>query len=404
MPLKPPHRVTHPPLAATPSPGGLTLGEIARRTQGRLVGDGRLWVRRVARPEDVRGPDDLALVLNAEAIAKLGASPTRVAFAAAGLSFPWEQLDGCILVERPRFSLALLLALFVQPPRLSPGIHPSAVVEPSAHISPTAAIGPLSYVGEEAVIGEGVRILAQVTVGAASLIGEGSVLHPGVRIGEGVRIGRRVTLYPNACVGADGFSFATAEPSGIDSARATKAVQSETRAPRRIPSLGGVVIEDDVEVGAGATVDRGTVGETLIRRGTKIDNLVLVGHNSVIGEDCLIAGQSGISGSCLIGDRVALGGQVGIADHMRIGNDVVIAASSGVSQHIPDKSLYIDTPAIPYARWQERYWGIGRLKRLMQEVRRLGERLLLLERISGLHRDADAAPQRHPGDQDPARR
>ncbi len=369
---------------------GLTLGEIARQTQGRVVGDERLRVSRVSRPEDALGPNELVLLLSAEAIARLGDSPARVAFVAEGLGLPPDRLDGAILVGRPRYSLALLLALFAGPPRLAPGVHPSAVVEPSARIGATAAIGPLSYIGEDAVVGEGVRILAQVTVGAGAVIGEGSILHPGVRVGELVRIGSRVTLYPNACIGADGFSFATAEPSGIDSARSSKSVQVETREPRRIPSVGGVVIEDDVEIGAGATVDRGTVGDTRVRRGSKIDNLVLVGHNSLIGEDCLIAGQSGISGSCIIGNRVAMGGQVGIADHMRIGNDVVIAASSGVSQHIPDKSLYIDTPAIPYAKWQERYRGIGRLKRLMQEVRRLGERLRLLERLSGSEGETEA--------------
>ncbi len=389
---------------ALPGTPGLTLEEIARYTQGRLVGDGRLGVSRVVRPEDVRAPGDLALVLNAEAVARMRGSPARIAFVAADLGFPWEGLDGCVLVERPRFALALLLELFARPQGLRAGIHPSAVVEPSARISPRAAIGPLCYVGAEVVVAEGVRLLAQVTLGTGSQIGADSVLHPGVRIGEGVRIGCRVTLYPNACIGADGFSFATAEPSGIDSARATKAIRSETRAPRRIPSIGGVVIEDDVEVGAGATIDRGTVGDTLIRRGTKIDNLVMVGHNSLIGEDCLIAGQSGISGSCLIGDRVAMGGQVGIADHMRIGNDVVIAASSGVSQHIPDRSLYIDTPAIPYARWQERYRGIGRLKRLLQEVRRLGERLRLLERVTGIAGEADGPHPPWEPSQDPGER
>jgi UDP-3-O-[3-hydroxymyristoyl] glucosamine N-acyltransferase len=303
---------------------------------------------------------------------------------------PVPGVEACILVARPRYALALLLELFVEPPRLAGGIHASAVIAPSARIAPTATIGPLCFVDADAMIGEGVRVLAQVTIGAGSRIGDESILHPGVRIGEHVQIGKRVTLYPNACIGADGFSFATAEPSGIDWARTAKSVQAETRAPRRIPSLGGVVIEDDVEVGAGATIDRATLGNTLVRRGTKIDNLVLVGHNSLIGEDCLIAGQSGISGSCLIGNRVAMGGQVGIADHIRVGDDVVLAATAGVSQHVPEKSLYIDTPAIPYARWQERYKAIGRLTRLMQEVRRLGERVRLLERAAAPAEEAPA--------------
>jgi len=140
-----------------------------------------------------------------------------------------------------------------------------------------------------------------------------------------------------------------------------------------------VILEDDVEVGACSTIDRGTVGDTRVRRGTKIDNLVMVAHNCDLGEDCMIAGQSGISGSCRIGNRVIMGGQVGVADHLQVGDDVVLAATSGLGQHVPARSVYIDTPAIPYERWQERYHNVARLKRMFREVERLRQRVEELE-------------------------
>jgi len=363
-----------PPESATT----LNLREVARIVQGELEGDGGLPVRGVVRPEDAASSLDLVLVLDSQGASALQGKG-MIALVAVGLDIPPGVLKARVTVQRPRYALSRLLPLFARPPRCPAGIHPSAVVEPTARIAADACVGPLTYVGDGVRVGSGVRVLANCTLGDGCEIGADSLLHPGVRIGDGVRIGRRVVIHGNACIGADGFSFATDRESGVDSAYRDKSVSAGHWEPAKIPSLGTVVIEDDVEIGACCTIDRATLGSTLIRRGSKIDNLVMVGHNSRIGESCLIAGQCGIAGSCEIGDRVAMGGQAGVADHIRIGSDVVIAASSGVSQHVPPQSLYIDTPAVPYKRWQERYRSLGRLKRLFAEVEKLKRQLARLE-------------------------
>jgi len=357
-----------------------TLAEIAQVVGGRLHGDGDLPVREVVRPDQAAADGQLVLVLDQQGNRELRPSAASCALVAADLDLPAGLWRGWVVVERPRYALARLLPLFARLPRCAPGVHCSAVVEASARIAADARIGALSYVGEDVVIDSEVRVLAHCTLGAGCEIGAGSLLHPGVRIGERVRIGRRVIIHANACIGADGFSFATAHDKGANGNRGGNPLDGEDWEPAKIPSLGGVIIEDDVEIGACATIDRATLGDTLIRRGSKIDNLVLVGHNSRIGECCVIAGQSGIAGSCELGDRVVMGGQCGISDHMRIGSNAVIAASSGVSQHVPHHSVYIDTPAVPYERWQERYRSLGRLKRMFGELGRLQQRLLRLER------------------------
>lgn len=358
----------------------LTLAVIASLVDGQLQGDGDLPVLGVAQPDQMAADGQMVLVLDQQGRRNLIPSNASCALIAADLEVPTGLWRGWISVDQPRHALARLLPLFSRPPRYAPGIHPSAVVESSARIAVDATIGPLSYVGEDVVVGAGTRILAQCTLSAGCEIGEGSLLHPGVRIGEGVRIGRRVIIHGNACIGADGFSFATGRDKAPDATRRDKQADLDQWEPAKIPSLGGVLIEDDVEIGACTTIDRGTLGDTLIRHGTKIDNLVMVGHNTRIGECCLIAGQSGIAGSCDLGDRVVMGGQSGIADHLQIGSHAVIASSSGVGQHVPQHSVYIDTPAIPYDRWQERWRSLGRLKRMFGELERLKQQLSRLER------------------------
>jgi UDP-3-O-[3-hydroxymyristoyl] glucosamine N-acyltransferase len=299
------------------------------------------------------------------------------------MTVPDGVLDAYLVVQRPRYALALLSQLFAPPLQSRPGVHPSAVVEDSAQIAATASVGALSFIGANTVIGEHVRIMPQVTVAAGSTIGSGSVLHSGVRIGERSVIGRRVIIHDNACIGSDGFSYATAAAGSVEAARAGKKISAINQHILKIHSLGHVVIEDDVEIGACSTIDRATLGTTVIRRGTKIDNLVLIAHNNHIGADCLIAGQSGIAGSCRIGERVVMGGQVGIADHVQVGSDTVLAAGAGISHDVPEKVVMIDSPAIPYQVFTERYKALGRLKRVVRDLLDLKKRVLLLEQNGG---------------------
>jgi len=356
-----------------------TLAELADWLGAELHGDGGARVERVTEPQDARGPADLAIAVRSSRVAELAGSRARLAVLAAGMAPP-QPLQGYIQVTQPRYALVRLLRLFEPVRPLPSGIHPSAVVDPSARIASSAYVGPLCYVAADVVVDDGVIVMSQVTVGEGSRIGRESVIHPGVRIAEGSTIGCRAVIHSNVCIGSAGFSFATPERGSVDAARTEKKVTATNRGIERIPSLGGVVIGDDVEIGAGSTIDRGTIGDTVIRRGTKIDNQVMVAHNCVIGEDCLIAGQSGIAGSCRVGDRVVMGGQVGVADNLKIGDDAVLAATSGVGYDVPARAVMIDTPAIPYKDFTLRYRAVARVHRLLKDLQELRQRVLRLER------------------------
>lgn len=368
--------------------GVTTLGELARLLDAELQGDPALPVQRVVEPAAASAPTDLALAMQPDYLAALADSTAQLAVLAMD-SKPPRVLQGILRVQRPRHALALLLQHFAPAPRYPTGIHPSAIIEPSAQVADTASIGPLCYVGEGAEIGPGTRLLAQVTVAAGAQLGSDCLLYPGVRIAENCCLHNRVIIQANGVIGADGFSYATPEPGSVETARASGAVQAQNRGIQRVPSLGRVILEDDVEVGAGTTIDRATLGETRIRRGTKLDNLVMVAHNNHIGEDCLIAAQSGISGSCQIGDRVVMGGQVGIADHLQVGDDAVLAAGAGIHQRVAPRAVMILSPAISHSEFRQRYQALGRLPRLIRQVLDLGRRLATLEK----HLDTTSEPR-----------
>jgi UDP-3-O-[3-hydroxymyristoyl] glucosamine N-acyltransferase len=226
-------------------------------------------------------------------------------------------------------------------------------------------------VGPRAHIGRGTVILSHVTIGADAVIGRDCLLHPGVRIGDRVVVGDRAILQHNVSLGADGFSYATPEPAG--------AGEDASVALPRINSIGTVILEDDVEIGANSAVDRATLAATRIGRNTKIDNLVQIGHNVAIGENCLICGMVGISGSVKIGDRVVLAGGVGVADHVTIGSDAMIAGGSGVGSNVPAKAVMAGYPAVPRERAFEQVKYLARLRALFAEVGELKKRIAALE-------------------------
>lgn len=360
----------------------LTAARVATAIGARLEGDGDTPVRAPCHPADATAANDLVLVFEPDVARLLERSPAAAAIVAEGLALPAHRLKAVLWVHRPRHALSRLLPLFALPPAHRPGIHPSTAIDGSATVGAGASIGPFVSVGPGASIGEGSVILASASVGADANIGAGCLFYPGVRIGDRCRIGDRVILHHNVSIGADGFSFATPEPNAAEAAQSGRGTGARTRDLARIPSLGTVVLGDDVEIGANSAVDRGTVGDTRIGRGTKIDNLVMIGHNCVIGTDCLIAGQVGISGSCRIGDRVVLGGQAGIADHVSIGDDAVVMAQSGVPHDIPAGTAFGGSPAMPQKDFHRQLLYIGRLKRTFEELKRLGSRLAEVERRS----------------------
>ncbi len=357
----------------------MKLSEIAAALGARLVGDGSLEIRRPVHPKDAEAPEDLALAMERSTLALLEQSSAHAAIVAEGAEIPDGLLKGYLVVGRPRYAMACLMDLFERPVRAPGGVHATAVVEDGAVVGDGVAIGAHAFVGRNASIGAATILMAHVSIGAEARVGEGCLFHPGVRVGERVVIGAGVILHHNASIGADGFSFAMPEAGSVESAKARGTVDAVNTEIVRINSIGTVILKDGVEVGALSAVDRGTVAATVVGRNTKIDNLVTVGHNVVIGESCMICGQVGISGSCTIGDRVVLGGQVGVADHLTIGDDAVIAAGSGVGTNVPPKSVYAGYPALPRNKLAEHLLYGNRLRSMFEDLAELKRRLKAIE-------------------------
>lgn len=298
------------------------------------------------RPPLLADENSLALALSEEEIENLAKTKAKAALVPLGVNF--EHIS-TIEVERPRLAMMKLLHLFYDAPDAPIGIHPSAVIHPEAKIGENVSIGPNVVISRNVVVGNNTKLLANIYIGKNCTIGENCLFHPGVNIGDCSQIGNRVILQHGVSIGADGFSFVTENPDVIEQARKEGAVKEANTKQKvyKIPSIGGVVIKDDVEIGANTCIDRGTIENTVIGAQTKIDNLVQVGHNCKVGEACMLVSQVGLAGSCKIGDRVVIAGQAGLADHLEIGSDSIIMAKAGVTKSFPDKSIIIGAPAVP---------------------------------------------------------
>ena len=350
-----------------------TLGEIAAFVGGELRGDASVWIARIVHPSAAKGKSDLAFVLSEKAAALLNDGKIANAIVPAGVEH--SSSANLILVSRPRLVLAQLTELFERPVHAPPGINHLAEIDPTARLGQNVAIGPFCSIGPNSVVGDNCRLVSNVTIGANVLIGTDTLLHAGVRVGDRCEIGNRVIVQPNVVIGGDGFAFVTREPGSVESVRQTGEVKSFNNEVVRIHSIGNVVVEDDVEIGAGTCIDRGTLGETRLGKGTKLDNLIQVGHNVTIGENCLIVSQVGLGGSSKIGDRSVIGGQSGVPDHVTIGNDAVIHAGSGITGHVPSKTAMIGIPAVPLREFMEREVKMRRLPNLIKELKQQIETL-----------------------------
>jgi UDP-3-O-[3-hydroxymyristoyl] glucosamine N-acyltransferase len=356
------------------------LGEIAKFIGGEMRGDGSVSVARVVHPALVQGASDLAFVLSPKEATVLGSSKIMNAVVPAGI----ENLPtpNQIVVSRPRLVLARLTELFERPVHVAPGIHPWTVIDPTASIGENVSIGPFCRIGPNSRIGRHCRLVSNVNVGADATIGDYTLLHAGVCIGDRCEIGNRVIIQPNATIGGDGFAFVTREPGSVESVRKTGEVRNFNTEIIRIHSLGNVVIEDDVEIGAGTCIDRGTLGETRIGRGSKLDNLIQVGHNAAIGANCLIVSQVGVGGSSFVGDRVVIGGQSGLPDHVTVGDDAVIHARSGIVGPVSEKAAMIGIPALPLREFMDKEVKMRRLPNLIKDLQR--QVASLVEKLNSL--------------------
>jgi len=322
-----------------------TVEEISQITGGMLTKAQDPKIERIA-PPLLADENTLALALGEDEIANLAKSKAKAALVPLGV-----QIDGLttIEVERPRLAMMKLLNLFYVAPSVNEGIHPTAVVDPTVKLGVNVQIGPNVVISHDAVIGDNTKIMANTYIGGGVKIGKNCFFHPGVNIGDRVQVGDDVILHHGVSLGADGFSFVTENPDNIEQARKDGAIKEENikQVIFKIPSIGSVVIGNNVEIGANSTIDRGTIENTTVGDNTKIDDLVMIGHNCRIGKGCLIVSQVGIAGSCVIGDRVVIAGQAGLADHIEIGSDTIITAKAGVTKSFPEKSIVVGIPAAP---------------------------------------------------------
>jgi UDP-3-O-[3-hydroxymyristoyl] glucosamine N-acyltransferase len=331
-----------------------TAAEIARLLQGEVCGDPATVLTGFA-PASHAQPGHLTFAENEVYFAAAEQS------AAAAILVAGEFKSDCktlIRVANARIAFAKVLPLFFPEHLPAAGIHPSATVAASATVDPTAAVGPGCIVGERATIGPRAILHGQVFVAEDCQVGEESILFPHVTLYSQSQIGKRVRIHAGTVVGSDGFGYVF-----------------DAGAHRKVPQVGNVIIQDDVELGANVTIDRGALGPTVIGKGTKIDNLVQVAHNVVIGDHSIVVAQVGIAGSTKLGQYVTLAGQAGLAGHLKIGNRVTVAAQSGVMHDIPDGQKWLGSPAQPDRQMKRVYIALQQLPELIRRVQQLEKEL-----------------------------
>ncbi len=350
----------------------MTLRELAERLDCRLEGDGDIEVTRVAALEGA-GPGDVSFFSNPRYARALAATRASAVIAAPDVAVPVPV--AALRTPHPYAAFARALALLHPQPPPPPGIHPTATIEPSAVLGVDVSVGPYVCVGAGAVIGARVVLRAHVTIGDGAVVGDDCVLHAHVSIRERVTLGQRVVVQDHAVVGSDGFGFA-ADASG---------------AMVKIPQVGTVVVGDDVEIGVSTAIDRPPIGATVIGRGTKIDNLVQIGHGVEIGERVILVSQVGIAGSTTVGDGSVLAGQVGVAGHLSIGKGVRATAQTGIPNSLPDGAFVSGYPAIDNRDWLKASAIFRALPALRRQVHDLARRLDAMAASGTPRPDADPA-------------
>lgn len=331
----------------------IRLSDLAARIGAKLAGDDAV-VTGIA-PIESAGPGQVTFLANPK-YARFARESTASGIIAR------EPVTGAraafLISENPYYAFACAVEAFHPPTRPEPGVSPASSIHPGARLGRDVTVGPFAVIEDGASIGDRTVLFGGVAVGKGASVGDDCRLYPHVTLYEGVRVGSRVVLHAGCVVGSDGFGFAPTA-SGY----------------RKIPQVGTVEIEDDVELGANTTIDRAALGVTRIGRGTKLDNLVQVGHNVEIGRDTVIAAQTGISGSCRVGSRVMIGGQVGLAGHLEIEDGIMLGAKSGIAGTLraSEARVWSGIPAVPHPVWLRMSTLLPKLPELFRRVRRLEE-------------------------------
>jgi len=337
----------------------ITLTQIHQVTGGELVGSPDTTITSVASLSDARSTD--LSFITADRHLKSNVSIH------AGALLAHRRLTELpcphIVLSNPLLAFARVAQTFFCPPAVPRGIAPNTIKGAEVQIGSNVSIWPGVTLGDRVRIGSSVTLYPGVFVGDDSTIGDHTVLYPNVVVREGCRIGSRVTIHSGTVIGSDGFGY----------------VQDQGR-HYKIPQLGGVIVEDDVELGANVTVDRATLGYTTIKQGTKVDNLVQIAHNVTIGEHSILVAQVGIAGSTTIGHHVMIGGQAGLADHIHVGDQVMIASRAGVNRNLESNQIVSGAPVMPHDTWLKAQAVIPRLPELRHLVRTLEDRVNRLEK------------------------
>lgn len=310
---------------------------------------------------DDAGPGDVTFLANPRYTPRVNTTQASAIYLSEA-----AQIDREIPVLRakdPYLAYTRALRLFHPEPEFVAFVHPSAVIDPSATVAENVWIGAGVVIGPSSRVAEGVRIYPNVTIYEDVIVGKDSTIHSGTVIRERSQVGERVVIHNNVVVGCDGFGYA----------------KDEQKSWLKIPQTGRVIIEDDVEIGAGTTIDRASVGESRIGRGTKIDNLVQIGHSCTVGEDTLLCAQVGLAGSSHVGSRVILAGQAGVAGHLTIGDDVVLTAKSATSHDVPAGKVISGIPAFDNRDWLRSTAAFRRLGEMQRTLRELEKRLAAIE-------------------------
>jgi len=336
-----------------------TVQEIAARLGGVVHGDADARIAGVRGIEEA-GDGDLTFIANRRYRSRLKTTRATAVLVAPGTEEPGRTL---IVVADPYVAFGQALALFHPREPERPGIHERAFVDRDARVSPEATVHAGATVSRGAEIAAGAVLYPGVYVGVEASIGEESVLHPNVTVYHQCRIGMRVILHAGVVVGGDGFGFARPGWENI-----------------KIPQVGIVQIDDDVEIGANTTIDRGTMGRTWIRKGAKIDNLVQIAHNVVIGEYAIVVSQAGISGSTTVGRGVMIGGQAGLVGHIQVGDHAMVAARAGIHKNVPAATIVAGAPHMPHREWLRLEATIPKLPAMRQQLLDMARRLEALEK------------------------
>lgn len=362
-------------------PKEFTLAEIAALVGGVVDGPHDTRVSSVALSPLSAGQGDLALVFDGKFLKRIGEVKATAVVVPAGVEAPLPSIK----VARPLLALRSMLAA-VAPGRFypEPGIHPTASVHSTASIGEGAAVGANAVVGPHTTVGRGTVIGANCVLGGRVSVGEDCILNAGSLVADYVQIGNRVILQQGANVGCDGFGYVTERPSNMELRLSGVSELSDEPNPHlKIPQIGNVIIEDDVEIGANTTIARATMGSTVIGAGSKLDNLVMIAHNVRLGREVLIVAQTAVAGSTVVGDRAVLSGHVAVSDHLKIGKDAIIEGKAGVMRDIPERDVQVGIPAVPRREHMEQLVHVKRLPKMADEIRDLKKRIAQLETMLG---------------------